>query len=71
MSLDRDPHQWAYKKGHSTELLLVKITDDWRRELDKKYVVDVVFVDFRNAFDAIPHSVLLRKLQSLGVAGDL
>ena len=26
MSLDRDPHQWAYKKGHSTELLLVKIT---------------------------------------------
>jgi len=23
-----NPHQWAYKKGHSTELLLVKITDD-------------------------------------------
>ena len=49
----------------------MKITDDWRRELDKKYVVGVVFVDFRNAFDAIPHSVLPRKLQSLGIAGDL
>ena len=66
-----NPHQWAYKKGHSTELLLVKITDDWRRALDKKYVAGVVFVDFRKAFDAIPDSVLLRKLQSLGVAGDL
>ena len=49
----------------------MKITDDWRRALDKKYVVGVVFVDFRKAFDAIPQSVLLRKLQSLGVAGDL
>ena len=60
-----NPHQWAYKKGHSTELLLVKITDDWRRALDKKYVVGVIFVDFRKAFDAIPHSILLRNFRVL------
>ena len=30
----RNPHQWASKKGHSTELLLVKITDELRRALD-------------------------------------
>ena len=66
-----NPHQWAHKKGHSTELLLVKITDDWRRALDMKYVVGVIFVDFRKAFDAILHTIWLRKLQSLGVAGDL
>ena len=66
-----NPHQWEYKKGYSTELLLVKITDDWRRTLDMKYVVGVIFVDFCKAFDAIPHSILLRKLQGLGVAGDL
>ena len=24
----RNPHQWPCEKGHSTELLLVKITDD-------------------------------------------
>ena len=48
-----NPHQWAHKKGHSSELLLVKITDDWRRALDMKYVVSVIFVDFRKAFDAI------------------
>ena len=49
----------------------MKITDDWRRALDKNYVVGVVFVDFRKAFDAIPHYILLRKSRSLGVAGDL
>ena len=59
------------KKGHSTELLLVKITDDCRRALDMKYVLGVIFVDFRKAFDAIPHSIFHRKRQSLGVAGDL
>ena len=64
-------HQWAYKKGHSTELLLVKITDDWRPALDQKYVEGEVFVDFRKAVDASPQSVLLRKNQSLGVSGDL
>ena len=47
------------------------MTGAWRRALDKKYVVGVIFVDFRKAFDAILHSILLRKLQSLGVAGDL
>ena len=59
------------KKGHSTELQLVKIPDDWRRALDMKYVVGMIFVDFRKAFDAIPHSIFLRKRQSLRVAGDL
>ena len=39
-----NPHQWVCKKGHSTESLLVKITDDWRRALDKKYVEGRVFL---------------------------
>ena len=61
--------QWAYKKGHSTELLLAKMTD-WRKALDKNQVVGIVFVDFRKAFDSISHSVLLQKLQGLGILSD-
>ena len=48
-------HQWAYKKGHSTELLQVKMVEDWRCALDKNLIVGIVFVDFRKAFDSIPH----------------
>ena len=59
-------HQWAYKKGHSTELLLVKMTEDWRTALDNKLVVGIVFIDFKKTFDSVSHFLLLQKLQSLG-----
>ena len=64
-------HQWAYKQGHSTELLLAKMSEDWRRALDNNHTVGIVFVDFRKAFDSISHPLLLKKLQGLGIAGDL
>ena len=67
----RNKHQWAYKKGHSTQLLLAKMTQDWRSALDRKLVVGVFFIDFRKAFDSLFHNILLYKLQSLGIAGDL
>ena len=67
----RNKHQWVYKKGHFTQLLLAKMTEDWRRALDRKLIVGVVFIDFRKAFDSLPHNILLYKLQSLGIAGDL
>ena len=65
------PHQWAYKKGYSTELLLVKMIEDWRMALDKNLVVGIVFVDFRKAFDSMLHHILLHKLQASGITGDL
>ena len=40
-----NPHQWAYKKDHCTELLLSKTTEDWKRALDNNMVVGIVFVD--------------------------
>ena len=61
----------VYKEGHSTDLLLVKMTEDWRRALDNNLVVGVVFVDFIKAFDSISHPVLLRKLEEQDISGDL
>ncbi|KAL9964377.1 hypothetical protein ACROYT_G028008 [Oculina patagonica] len=41
-------NQWAYvyRKGYSTELLLAHLTETWRRAIDSKKVVGVVFIDF-------------------------
>lgn len=64
-------NQWGYKLGHFTELLLAKMTEDWRNALDRKLVVAVVFIDFRKAFEAIPHDILLYKLQSFGISGNI
>ena len=32
-------NQWAYRKGRSTELLLIHLTETWRRAIDNKLVV--------------------------------
>lgn len=34
--------------------------------LDKNKQVDTIFTDFKKAFDAVPHSILIAKLYSLG-----
>ena len=41
------------------------------KSLDNGSPVDVVLVDFRKAFDIVPHSELLFKLWSLGITGSL
>ena len=46
-------NQWAYRKGRSTELLLIHLTETWRRAIDNKLVVGAVFIDFQKAFDCV------------------
>lgn len=63
--MTRAINQWTYKKGHSTERLLIGMTEDWRQALDNSLLVGVVFEDFQKAFDTVSHSLLLQKVQGL------
>ena len=40
-------YQWAYRKGHSTNLLLAHLTETLRHALDFNLVVGVLFIDFQ------------------------
>ena len=40
------PNRWAYRKAHSTELLLIHLTQKWRF-VDDGLTVAVAFVNFR------------------------
>ena len=42
-------------------------TQDWKTALDKDKVVGTVMIDLSKAFDSICHSLLLRKLEAIGV----
>ena len=63
--------QWGFRKGRSTEGLLMRLTENWKREIDDGKMVNVVFIDSKKAFDTVPHEVLSYKLQAVGITGNL
>ena len=63
------PNQWGFKKGLSTELLLLYLTETWKKAIDDGYKVGVLFVDFKKAFDTVDHAILKTKLSDVGVSG--
>ena len=66
------PNQWAYRKAHCTELLLIHLTEKWRRFVDGGFTVTVALVDFGKVFDCVPHLCHLEKLNSqFGIEGPL
>ena len=48
-----DPLQTGFKKHHSTETALLKLTEDTRRGIDKKYITLLLLFDFSKAFDTL------------------
>ncbi len=58
--------QHAYRKVHSTATSLTTMSDDWLREIEKKNMVGVVFLDFSATFDINDHHLLLEKLSCYG-----
>ena len=63
--------QWVFRKGRSTEGLLMRLTESWKREIDDGKMVGVVFIYFKKASDTVPHEVLSYKLQAVGITGNL
>ena len=58
----------AYRRRHSCETALLKLTEDWRACRDRKELVAVVSMDLSKAFDTIPHNLLLAKLKAYGLS---
>ena len=63
--------QWSFRKGRSTEGLLLHMIETWKQVLDKGLIVGVLVIDFRKALDTINHKILEKKLQGFGIAGQM
>ena len=56
-------HQSAYRKYHSTETALVRVTNDILRAVDNHHHVILVLLDLSAAFYTLDHSILLQRFQ--------
>ena len=64
-------HQHGFQKKCSCVTQLLECLFDWTNSYDDDKGVDAIYLDFRKAFDTVPHKRLLYKLNHLGVRGHL
>ena len=63
--------QYGFCGGRSCTTQLLNTLYDWFTYLDENIPVDVVYLDFRKAFDTVPHERLMSKLFGYGVKGKI
>ena len=63
--------QRGFRPRRSCSTQLLETFDAWSKLLDEGTALDVIYLDFRKAFDSVPHTRLLLKLKSYGVSGKL
>ena len=63
--------QYGFLPGRSCALQLLVVMEQWMRTVDNRGSVDIIYLDFRKAFDSVPHRRLLSKLQASRVKGRL
>ena len=61
--------QFGFVSGRNTITQLLVTIDDWMSELDNDTSVDAAYLDFRKAFDTVPHQRLITKLKSYNIQG--
>jgi len=58
-----DDCQHGFVKGWSTHTNLLETLEAWTRIIEEGLELDVIYLDYRKAFDTVPHRRLLQKLR--------
>ena len=56
----------AYRKMHSCETTIIRLTEEWKLAMDNKQVVGILSTDMSKAFDSLQPSLLINKLKAYG-----
>ena len=63
------PSQHGFRKGRSCCTQLLEVIHDWADILEESKPIDVIYLDYRKAFDSVPYERLLVKLHAHGIRG--
>ena len=60
------PYLCGFRKNHNAQYSLLKMIENWKKQLESGEKIGVNFTDLLKAFDTISHSLLLAKLNAYG-----
>ena len=60
------PKLCGFKKGHSTQHVLLNLMKNWQKTLGKSGVIETVLMELSKACDCLPHDLLIAKLAAYG-----
>nr|VZI07111.1 unnamed protein product [Spirometra erinaceieuropaei] len=63
--------QHGFRSGRSCLMNLLFTLERWTKACDEGSVVHAICIDFKKAFDSVPHQRLLHKLRNAGIRGRL
>ena len=66
MNLISSQYLSEFKKGYSLQHLPLRFTERWRTYIDRNKIVRALHMDLSEAFDCLPHDVLIAKLEAHG-----
>ena len=65
------PSQFGFRPKHSTVQQLLLFTNNLYESFSAKAHSDVIYLDFKKAFDSVAHAELMMKLWTFGITGNL
>ena len=63
--------QYGFRKERSTTHSIVNLTNSIFDAINKRETCFAIFIDLKKAFDTVNHNILLRKIDHIGIKGDL
>ena len=71
MNIHVSPFISTYLKNYNTQHVLLRLLEVWQEHLDNNKTVGAILMDLLEAFDCVPHDLLLAKLAAFVIADKL